>query len=143
MSTRSYIAARTAKGFEAIYCHHDGYPEGVGAVLAKHYADDRKVAALLALGDLSSLRPEIGEAHDFNAACADPNADDRCVAFGRDRGDTEIESKVHPSEKALLEGATMSWANYVYLWTGGEWLYRNLRTDSDWRELKGANDAEA
>lgn len=56
MSTRSRIAVRNGDGtFTSSYCHYDGYPEGVGSVLAGHYTDPAKVAAVLALGDLSTF----------------------------------------------------------------------------------------
>jgi len=56
MATRSNIGARQKDGtIKAVYCHWDGYPEGVGAMLAEHYTDPEKVARLLDLGGFSSL----------------------------------------------------------------------------------------
>ena len=40
MSTRSYIGKLLPGGsITGIYCHHDGYPEGVGVILRDHYTD--------------------------------------------------------------------------------------------------------
>lgn len=56
MSTRSRIAIEEDDGsIRSIYCHFDGYPEGVGAILKKHYTDPQKIEELLELGDLSIL----------------------------------------------------------------------------------------
>lgn len=56
MSTRSRIAIEEDDGsIRSIYCHFDGYPEGVGAILKKHYTDPQKIEKLLELGDLSAL----------------------------------------------------------------------------------------
>lgn len=57
MSTRSNIAlVKKGGAVEAIYCHHDGYPEGIGETLAKCYGEEEEVAAMLELGDMSLLR---------------------------------------------------------------------------------------
>jgi hypothetical protein len=46
MSTRSMIGIQQEDGkIEAIYCHYDGYPEGVGQTLADHYQTTDKVEA--------------------------------------------------------------------------------------------------
>jgi hypothetical protein len=64
MATRSNIGARQQDGtIKAIYCHYDGYPEGVGATLAEHYTDPDKVARLLDLGGFSSLGSTIEETY--------------------------------------------------------------------------------
>ena len=66
MGTRSAIAMKTEDGIRSIYCHWDGYVDHNGRILKEFYSTDEKVKALLDLGDLSSLRQEIGEAHDFD-----------------------------------------------------------------------------
>ena len=89
MSTRSSIGKQHQDGtVTAIYCHSEGYVEGVGAMLQTHYQDSTKVDALIALGSLSTLGAEIGEAHDFNVRYSDdePRAA-WCRAYGRDRGE--------------------------------------------------------
>jgi hypothetical protein len=49
------IAARTKGTYTAVYCHFDGYPEGVGAVLRDSYTDPLKIADLLSRGGMSTL----------------------------------------------------------------------------------------
>lgn len=67
MGTRSSIAIKTENGIKAIYCHWDGYVDHNGRILREHYDTPSKVADLIALGDLSSLRQEIGQVHSFDA----------------------------------------------------------------------------
>ena len=119
MSTRSLIGATRPDGSVlAIYCHFDGYPEHNGRILARHYTDAAKVEALIALGDLSSLGPEIGEKHPFNE-----RPDGVCTAYGRDRGETGTEARSYSSEIAfaLALASGDSAAAYGYLFRNGEW----------------------
>lgn len=59
MSTRSRIGIDKGDGvIRSIYCHFDGYPEGVGAVLRDHYRLVNKADKLIRLGDISTLGPE-------------------------------------------------------------------------------------
>ncbi len=45
MPTRSIIAQQVdgQQRFRAVYCHYDGYPAGVGAILDAHYGDAEKL----------------------------------------------------------------------------------------------------
>lgn len=123
MATRSAIGVVLPTGqIQAIYCHWDGYPRGVGRTLVKHYTDPVKIDQLLMLGDLSILGSEIGEKHSFDARY-EPN-DLRaswCLAYGRDRGDEETNSKLFANrEEFMQEMASMS-CEYFYLWTNDQW----------------------
>ncbi|BAX72866.1 hypothetical protein [Leuconostoc mesenteroides] len=57
MSTRTAIFKEQANGtFQGIYCHHDGYLEGVGAALIKFYQDPVKIQRVIEKGkSLSSI----------------------------------------------------------------------------------------
>lgn len=61
MGTRSTIGIKEGDKVKAIYCHWDGYLSGVGVGLLENYTDTEKVAELIALGGISSLRETIGE----------------------------------------------------------------------------------
>ena len=39
MATRSFIGIVEEDKIKGIYCHWDGYPENVGAILNGHYKD--------------------------------------------------------------------------------------------------------
>jgi hypothetical protein len=58
MGTRSRIAVMHGDKCKSVYCHWDGYLEHNGLILQEHY-DSAKANHLVALGDLSSLRPNI------------------------------------------------------------------------------------
>lgn len=132
MSTRSYICKVEKDGtLTGVYCHNDGYLEGVGAVLFKHYKTRKRVNALIALGNLSSVHPKLaptkGVAHSF-----DNPAKGVTVAYVRDRGE-----KGQEPQKVTLENLTSSdsWIDYVYVFgLDGRWRY--LRTFDYWKNKK-------
>ena len=118
MATRSTIAIERADGTVArIYCHWDGYPEGVGATLKQHYTTPEKIEALIALGAVSSLDASIEcpEGHNFN------NRVDGCTIFyGRDRGDKNCEAEILHSYQMYLNGEMQE---YNYIFRNGAWEY--------------------
>jgi hypothetical protein len=116
MATRSTIGVVLWDGrIESIYCHWDGYPEGVGATLRDHYTDPAKIETLLDLGDISSLREDIGEQHDFDSAS------DVTTFYGRDRGETGINARTHADENEWLGYRKGNGCEYGYLWNGNSW----------------------
>ncbi len=128
MSTRSRIAAQHEDGtYTSIYCHFDGYPAGVGAVLIAHYADPAKVACLLALGDLSSLGQEIGEPHPFGAR--DAAFATWCTAYGRDRGELGTGAKESRTFDDLVALAAGCWGEFLYVFADGAWQGFGIRED--------------
>jgi hypothetical protein len=63
MATRSAIAIQETKEgpIQHIYCHFEGHPRHNGKILNEHFRDSSKVKELLALGDMSSLKPRLDE----------------------------------------------------------------------------------
>lgn len=56
MSTPCLIGIERPHGrVESVYCHWDGYPSGVGATLATHYASKAKAEEIIKGGSMSSL----------------------------------------------------------------------------------------
>ena len=124
MATRSNIAYRTPDGrIVSIYCHWDGYPENNGKILAEHYTDSIKIAELVGLGGISSLRPEIGEKHPFSKfECKEDEYDgaayeNMTTFYARDRGE-ELVVSVYNDIPSWIDDME----EYAYLWTGTEWL---------------------
>ena len=120
MATRSRIGMEMPNGeVKSIYCHWDGYPEGVGATLKEHYTDPAKVEALIALGDISVLEPLVepdvpGVEHSFNkpAPCV-------TVAYHRDRGESFFPPRVDASVESFSHSDIKE---YGYVFTQqGEW----------------------
>jgi hypothetical protein len=108
MATRSNIGARQNDGtIKAIYCHWDGYPEGVGAMLAEYYADPTKVEALLNLGDISSLLKTVEETYSASYI---------------KRGESGVEATTYKSEEEWLESARNSDIEYLYVFEKDSYL---------------------
>ena len=126
MATRSNIIMSTAgdtRGkWALVYCHWDGDPENVGALLLEHYTTaDSGRAALIKGGNLSSLSRYAGPppaGHSF-----EHRHPDYCVFYGRDRGDEECETKFFDSLEDAIPSPAESWAEYVYIWTGKAWHF--------------------
>jgi len=121
MATRSRIAKEQADGtVKSIYCHWDGYPSNNGKLLLEHYQDPQKVDALIALGSISSLAPEVepkGE-HSF-----DRPEEGVVVAYHRDRGEDYYKPNEDQSVERFFGGDIEEWG---YLMTKeGQWLYQS------------------
>jgi hypothetical protein len=72
---------------------------------------------LIALGDLSSLGETVGTKTDFSNP-----ADGQCVAYGRDRGEKDVDAKTCADWAALLEDFGQE---FDYLFTpGAGWTVR-------------------
>lgn len=125
MGTRSRIGVMHGNLVKSIYCHWDGYLEGVGETLLEHY-DSAGANHLVALGDMSSLQADIGEKHAFskydehNVEVRVHN-DNWCVFYGRDRGEKGVEHKVAHSFEELLEQCDNCGAEYYYIMRDGTW----------------------
>lgn len=126
MGTRSTIAIRNADGtVTGIYCHWDGYFSHNGRILQDHYNTEDRVRELLALGFLSSLRPEIGEKHPFDTwsldkSKIDPKWDNWCKFYGRDRDEADQDAELFGSWNDLLNKQGQE---YNYLFVPGEGWY--------------------
>lgn len=132
MGTRSRIGVMHGDNVKSVYCHWDGYLEHNGAILQEHY-DSVKANQLVALGDLSSLRPEIGEKHAFSQF--DLPADEveafkeatknMCTFYARDRGEAGTEWKTHTNFVdffAEVEGSCCEW---YYIMRDSVWYVGN------------------
>jgi len=112
MATRSYIGIRNSNNTVTyIYCHWDGYPEHNGNILVKSYKSPNKINELLKLGDLSVLGEFIGEKQDFEKRIRDT-----CLAYGRDRGDANVNAKTTIFEDLIKDQNV----DYVYIFDGRE-----------------------
>ena len=110
MATRSTIGIKTEDGtVRAIYCHWDGYPEGVGVGLVENYNSKEQAEALIALGGFSSLMETLEQT----------------------RGGVYMTAWYLPSDPARTFTGEADWfenfnagEEYFYLYTEGKgWLY--------------------
>ena len=133
MGTRSRIAVMHGDNCKSVYCHWDGYLQHNGAILQEHY-DSAKANQLVALGDLSSLRPNIGEKHAFSQFDVPEDqrdayeklTEDMCLFYGRDRGETGCEFKTDTTFEAFLSRVDGCCGEWYYIMRDGVWYVGNL-----------------
>jgi hypothetical protein len=130
MGTRSVIGVYHGGNAKAVYCHWDGYLDHNGRILLDHY-DSPRANELVALGDLSSLRPKIGTEHAFSSFDTDMSQDefyakfgDMCTFYGRDRKETGCDFKTLTSWDDFLEFYDNCGAEYAYLMKDGVWYVK-------------------
>ncbi len=119
MSTRSCIGYEHDDGcITGVYCHWNGYIDGVGRTLLEHFADRDETLRLVAGGDISSLGVGIGQQHDFDVPLAGVT-----TYYGRDRGEAGVECRHFSSREPFVQHYCRMGAEYAYLLTlEGQWL---------------------
>jgi len=137
MGTRSRIAVMHGDNCKSIYCHWDGYLEYNGSILQKHY-DSAKANNLVALGDLSSLKPEIGIQHAFGYHGTEISAEDyekqfgnMCTFYGRDRGESNVEFQTDTDFEAFIERVQGCCAEWYYIMRDGVWYVGNIYSSDE------------
>jgi hypothetical protein len=134
MGTRSTIAVKHGDRIKAVYCHWDGYVEHNGKILLENY-DSTKANFLVALGDISSLRKELGEKHPFSKfECKEGEYDEAkyenwTTFYGRDRGEDGTEWKSFGSEAEWMDYYDGSGAEYYYVMDNGVWYVSAYRDE--------------
>ena len=135
MSTRSLITIEHKDGsYKSIYCHSDGYLTHNGAMFLDYFKDREKVEQLLNLGDISCLAPKVNpdksKPHSFDY---DERQKDVVVAYGRDRGETNVDAKIVSLDK-LFEN---TWIEYFYVFdTSGKWKYYHYTEPYKLKDVK-------
>ena len=132
MSTNSAIAVKTDRGYEAIYCHWDGYPSYMYPMLRDWYGTEERAKALVGHGDASfidkRLEPSNGSGH-----CFDHPEEDVCVFYHRDRG--EPWSGTQPNFYTTLDEAVKR-QFYAYVFEDGAWhIYVDSKEADDYSEF--------
>ena len=123
MATRSRIAIENQDGtVTSIYCHFDGYLDGVGKKLFEHY-DREKTEKLIELGDISALGESTLDT----------------IAYHRDRNE-DLNFTTFPNIPDLFDYGFESGIEYIYCLTIGDiWLvnrYGDSRVDILVEELE-------
>jgi hypothetical protein len=118
MATRSSIAvkAKDEDMVKIIYCHFDGYPSHHLPILTEHYNSQELAEKLANLGDLSVLdtSADCPEGHTFETPIKG-----YCIAYGRDRGETETEPRLYWNIKLAQNHSEEQ--EYNYYWNGECW----------------------
>jgi hypothetical protein len=146
MGTRSTIALEYADGtVDQIYCHWDGYLDHNGQILLQNYMDPFKVRDLMDLGDLSSLRAEIGEKHAFSqfelpadqVEAYKAQTEDWCTFYARDRSESGTGAKRFKDFADYAENHQREEYEYI-LRTDGKWYVSYYKTGELYVELETA-----
>lgn len=128
MATRSTISVVTKEGqINSIYCHHDGYVDGVGLTLMNHYNSYELASELVGGGDLSVLgskiKPDLTCDHTFE----NPQQG-VCFYYGRDG--QEPYTGYEQFESYLEYRMCCDFQEFNYLFHEGEWHVYNQTTKS-------------
>lgn len=130
MSTRCLIGRKVGNNkVEHIYCHHDGYLDGVGETLKNYYTTEDKIDKLMALGNLSALG-KVAESNKDQWNYSKVNYD-LCAAY-KDRGDWGADSVTSSMEEFINKLHGDTWIQYLYLWDGKKWCYY---CDGRWKKV--------
>ena len=147
MGTRSTIALEFADGtVQQVYCHWDGYLDHNGRILQEHYSDPFKLRELIDLGDLSSLRPNIGEKHAFSqfelraeeVAGYKLLTEDMCTFYARDRGETGTSAKKFKDFADYIENHQYEEYEYILRCVDGKAVWFVKCHSEDWKTLEQA-----
>lgn len=105
MSTRARIGVLKEDGtVDSIVLFQDGYPDYAGGMLARYYTDEKKIAELLALGNLFFLA----------------SSPQKCRAEQNSTFQTfsSVASYINKSQGDFLD--------YLYIYIDGEWKYMEM-----------------
>jgi hypothetical protein len=152
MATRSTIALEYADGtVDQIYCHWDGYLDNNGAILRDHYSDPFKLQQLIELGDISSLRPEIGVEHPFSSIGTMDSAEydklygNMTTFYGRDRGETGVGPKRFKDFQEYAREHQREEYEYILRNVNGkaQWFVSFYGTDDEYLTIEDAFEFQA
>lgn len=139
MSTNASISIQENKKIKTIYNHWDGYIDGLGDTLLKHYTDPEKVKKLINLGDVSSVGKTLEPSKltqkfgfdgrltaEFNdlpkiqkdELTKDDQSNNYSLFYGRDRGEKNIEAREYNSIEDMYRHDGQG---YNYLFKDGKW----------------------
>lgn len=109
MSTRSLISIKNEDGtYDAVYCHFDGYPDGVGYKLNTHYTCPVKIRDLISRGAMSMLASEVSDCEFYTA-----------------RGEP-INNIYDISIERLADRASHMGCEYLYRFVDGQWTHNTV-----------------
>ena len=135
MGTRSRIGVMHGNICKSVYCHWDGYLEHNGRILQGNY-DSARANHLVAMGDISSLGPKLGEAHPFSkyeikedspdfaklmALHEQAEAEGWTTFYNRDRGESGTDFKAAMNFSEFLEQVENCGGEYYYVMENGQW----------------------
>ena len=128
MSTNSTINVKINDEVHSVYCHWDGYEDGVGRTLLECYNSQELAEQIVKFGDLSFLDATMDcpEGHTYDTPVKGCS-----VAYLRDRGkDCGEETKILKGNEKLKY-----FEEYNYFWDGSKWQVL-ASEDEKYRDIK-------
>lgn len=133
MATRSLIAYQdpNTQEYHSVYCHWDGYTSFNGQLLEKVYNNLELVKNLISKGNISTL---LNQREDDGVLYAP-------LYYHAWRGDgwDDVKPNVASDLKTLFKLAAGTWAEYLYVFADGKWMYSDNLSDAT--SLKSLTDA--
>ena len=114
MSTNSFVAVKTDKGYKAIYVHNDGYFSYMYPMLDIWYNSQERAEALVSFGDASFIAKRLCPSQDSDHCFGNPE-EDVCVFYHRDRGEDLVISTYYRKAELFKR------QYYVYIFEDGRW----------------------
>ena len=115
-TTTSNISVKSGNVYKTVYCHCDGYPEGVGEILLNHYNSQEAAEALIKGGDIMLLGKKCDRPKWHSYINPIP---DYTVYYGRDRGDKDTGYTLSEQKPELKE-------YYLYVFEDGKWFVSSI-----------------
>ena len=115
MSTNAIIGKLQADGtVRSVYLHHDGYFSHAGRILRTFYRTEKRIDALLALGNLSGLGPS-----PYGKDASTPQALDKlhCRAYYGHK-EKEEKAEIFPDKEQFFADGQIA-----YLYDSGHWYH--------------------
>lgn len=116
MSTRCMIGVMDKEGYiTAVYCHHDGYPQGVGRTLLENY-NREKILEVIKCGPLDALG----------------STKENCLFYDEDVNDYSIYDNL---EQFLNNGDDHDW--HYYLDIDNNWHVIDMHWNDNTHQMYG------
>jgi len=113
MATRSTIWIKEGNKRIGVYCHFDGYLQGVGQTLLNYYSEIDKVKQLISHGTMSALRENVCSIHPHSYQSPQK---DTCIFYHRDRGE-----ELAMYEVSKNEDINDYHEEYMYMFENNQW----------------------
>ena len=52
------------------------------------------------------------------------------MAYGRDRGEKDVDARHYPDVQSWIESKAKSWCEWAYLWDGENWLVHQIKDEN-------------
>jgi hypothetical protein len=126
MATRSVIGVRTGTArkprYLAVYCHYDGYPSHQLPILTEHHNSPAAALNLVAGGDISCLRTNLG----WNRETLPTSG----PLYYAARGETDVDARSFATIEELFEHFQGCGCEHSYVFVPKQgWVHTDIRPE--------------